>query len=101
MAGLILLNFVKLNCQDLKDLLIRYENSIFSVESSKDDILSCLKDKSFKIEDAYHANSGYKLYKSDEIGSWKNVSSRYSGIRNVLSANSEVVSQFKEDSGKP
>lgn len=41
---------------------------------------------------------GNRYYNLEE-GSWKNVSSRYTGIRNVLSANNEVLSQFKEESG--
>ncbi len=45
-------------------------------------------------EDHKDGNRDYYL----EEGKWKNVSSRYTGTRNVLSANSEVVSQYK-DSG--
>ena len=43
-------------------------------------------------------NDGNRYFYLEE-DSWKNVSSRYTGTRNVLSANSEVVSQFKEESG--
>lgn len=43
-------------------------------------------------------NDGNRYYYLEE-GNWKNVSSRYVGTRDVLTANSEVVSQYKEESG--
>ena len=48
----------------------------------------------YRYLDDDHKDGNRYYYLEEET--WKNVSSRYTGIRNVLSANNEVVSQYKD-----